>query len=293
MHRLYETELPIFVKNMYMHRSFSIFFMAFLVVSCIRTPDTEVHYLSEIYYQELRGTVAQLEPSIRENYWVNLIDFGDMEDFNAGHIPFAENIELHFFIDSNGYIVNDGRAITQRFDDRWEFIVYSSSNDTIAYWAAKSIERLGYSRVRFYEGGLEDWQDRYGDYLHMNEAGFNSWYNTFYPFDDTLQVLVDVHPASWFSGEEELLGHIPGAVNIPISSLVDTVNGNLTLVDGGVALKEIVSGTSARIVVYDSENSREMSKAFMAAAMELGYDNLYLFPGGYDAWIANGWELEQ
>lgn len=276
-----------------MHRFYSIFLLFLLPVSCIRAPDPEVHYLTEIYYQELRGTLQQLNPSMQENYWVNVIDLGDTEDFNAGHIPFAENIELHFFIDSSGYIVNGGKAITQRYDDTWEFVVYSSSNDTIAYWAAKAIERLGYSRVRFYTGGLEDWQKRYGDFLYMNEAGFTAWYNAHFPFEDTLEVLMDIHPASWFTGEEELAGHIPGAINVPVASLVDTVNGMLTLVDGGVALTGMVPDPSARIVVYDAENSREMVEAFMAAAMELGYNNLYLFPGGYEAWLGSGGELER
>ncbi len=259
--------------------------------SCLRTPEPEIHYLSEIYYPELRGTVDHLDPDMRDLYWVNVIDLGDREDFNAGHIPFAENLELKFFIDTNGYIVNGGKAITQRYDDRWEFIIYSSSNDTIAYWAAKSIERLGYSRVRFYEGGPEDWQGTNGDFLHMNEAGFTDWYDTHFPFEDSMEVLVDVHPTSWFTGEEQLVGHLPGAVNIPAESLADTVDGSFTLKDGGVALTDSIPWRSARIVVYDSEDAKGMRAAFLAAAMELGYNNLYLFPGGYEVWLESGREL--
>lgn len=274
-----------------MQKSVSVLLLLLAVASCIRTPDPEVFYLSEINYPELRGTINQLDPDKREQYWVNLIDLGDREDFNAGHIPFAENLELGFFIDTNGYIVNGGKAITQRYDDRWEFIIYSSSNDTIAYWAAKSIGRLGYSRVRFYEGGAEDWQGVHGDYLLKNETGFTDWYDANFPFGDSLEVLVDVHPSTWFSGEEQLAGHLPGAVNIPAASLVDTVDGVLTLKNGGMALTGSIPWRTARIVVYDSQGAEEMSKAFLTAAMELGYNNVYLFPGGYESWLESGRDL--
>ncbi|MDF1572227.1 MAG: rhodanese-like domain-containing protein [Bacteroidales bacterium] len=274
-----------------MQKSISFIVLLLASASCIRTPDTEVFYLSEINYPELRGTINPLDPDMREQYWVNLIDLGDREDFNAGHLPFAENLELDFFIDTNGYIVNGGKAITQRYDDRWEFIIYSSSNDTIAYWAAKSIAQLGYSRVRFYKGGPEDWQGTHGDFLLMNEAGFTDWYDANFPFGDSLEVLVDVHPPSWFSGEEQLAGHLPGAENIPAASLVDTVDGVFTLKDGGMALTGRIPWRQARIVVYDSQGAEEMSKAFLAAAMELGYNNVYLFPGGYETWLECGREL--
>lgn len=276
-----------------MHKIFQFTLLFVLAASCIRTPEPEIHYFQEIYYPEIKKSVQNLDTTLRDQYWVNVIDFGDRADFNAGHIPFAENIELDFFIDSNGYIVNAGRAITQRYDDRWEFIVYSSSNDSIAYWAAKAIERLGYSRVRFYVGGLRDWQQTHGDFLHMNETGFTSWYNAHFPFDDSLDVLVDVQPSAWFTGEEELAGHIPGAVNIPVASLVDTVNGVFSLVDGGSALSGVVPYTSARIVLYDTDKSRKMSEAFMAAASMMGYDSLYLYPNGYETWVDKGRELEQ
>ncbi|MEX2369489.1 MAG: rhodanese-like domain-containing protein [Bacteroidales bacterium] len=269
------------------HLKYSLLLFLILVSSCIRTPDEEVYFLSEIYYSELRDLLVDLDESVRDEYWINFIDVGDREDYGDGYIRYAENLEMKFILDTAGVLINNGRAVKERFDEQRTCIVYSSTHDTVAYLAAQILQFLGYTKIYFYEGGITDWL-AHGDYLNMTYHGFKSWHSGSFPFEDTLVALVDIHPDPWYRGLEVLEGHIPGAINIPADSLIKMENGTFSLVDEGKFLTENIPDRSARIVVYDSEGASDKSAGFLEAAGFLEYERVYLFQSGYNEWIANG-----
>ncbi len=258
-----------------------------IFTSCLKTPDEEVYFLSEIYFPEIKYKTGQLDSVYRSEFWINIIDFGNQEDYDAGFIDFARHIPLERLVDSSGYLVNQGKVITANYDDQWPFIVYSSSNDTIAFHIAHLIQALGYSRVYFYEGGPDDWQE-HGAALNLTYKGFMDWYNTHHPFTDTLQFLVDVQPESWYNGSGPLEGHIPGAINIPAGTVADTLDNELVLVDDGKALTDTIPYDISKIVVYSSRECLSKEHAFLEAAQQLGYNQLYRFPSGYETWKEKG-----
>jgi rhodanese-related sulfurtransferase len=80
-------------------------------------------------------------------------------------------------------------------------------------------------------------------------------------------VLVDVRPAQHFAE-----GHIPGAINIPIS---DLRRGDARLAD------------ARRIVVYSGRSSDMLSRAAAKTLLRLRYRNVYDFRGGLRIWQTN------
>lgn len=259
-----------------------------LSVGCIRVPESEQSYLAEIYYEELNTRISGLDESNKTNNWLNIIDFGDQTDFEAGSILYSENIEFRFLVDTSGHVLNNGRIIKERYTDQWPFVIYSSSNDTIAYYIAKLIQALGYTKIYFYEGGIKDWQEVNKDFLIIKYNAFKQWHTEQFPFEDTLMALVDPHPAKWFNGTEVLEGHIPGAMNMPVEELADTSGGFLDLINGGTLLTSQIPERNAKIVLYNSAGEEERVALFFQAAKELGYKNLFLFKNGYQEWLDGG-----
>jgi len=257
---------------------------------CLDTPDPEIHFLSEIYYPELDYKIGKLDPAVKSEYWLNILDFSDKSDYDAGYIDYANQIDLSRFIDTAGRLLNHGRVVTNNYDNQWPFIVYSSSNDTIAYVLANILQSLGYTQVYFYSGGTTDWLEN-GGHLNLTYEGFKAWYNNHHPFEDTMQALIDIHPYSWYRGDSILSGHIPGAINIPAADLVESSGGSYAILDSGKILTDTITDLSAKIVVYHSMGNEELSNSFLWAAAELGYTNLYLFPDGYDQWLEHGQEI--
>jgi len=270
-----------------LHRLKYLLLIITLIPSCLNPEEEEVYFLSEIYFPELEYKIQKLSLADTSEFWINIIDFGTAEDFEAGHINFAQNIPLPNLVDSGGFLVNQGKVITANYDDRWDFVVYSSSNDTIAYHVANLIQSFGYRRVYYYTGGVDDWLEN-GAALQMTYEGFKKWYDQHYPFNDTMQSLIDVQDESWFNGNGPLMGHIPGAINIPAAMIADTTAGELSIVNDGVALTDTVRSKSAKIVVYTSGLASSMSESFLEAASLLGYTNLYQFPSGYEEWELHG-----
>ncbi len=268
-----------FITIRYMIKRFS-YILLLVFTSCLRTDDPEDFFLKEIYYNDLQEKIHALDDVAGETPWLTLVDIRDNGAYDAGHIPYAENIEMKFFIDSSGYLVNQGKAITQRLDPSIPVIVYSSATDSMTYYAAKAINRLGYDRVWYYEKGVEDWQWVHGDYLCMEYNGFMKWYTNHYPFD-TLHVLIDVNPPQWFSGNQVIGGHIPGAVNLPAEKLI---NGDIRLSD------EILYDT-AEIIFYDASGVTFTAKQSLNIIRDEGFFKLFLFENGYNAWIDNGGEI--
>lgn len=259
-----------------------------MFTSCLRTPESEQTYRTSIYYPELSARISGLSLSNKANNWLYIIDFGNKISYDSGYIDFAENIEFRLLVDSSGHVVNNGRVIKERYDNQWPFVIYSSSNDTIAFYIARLIQAFGFQKIYYYEGGIKDWYTVNGDYLCINYSAFKTWYDANFPFGDSLQSLVDIHPSNWFEGSNVLAGHIPGALNIPTATLADTSGNTFTILNRGLALREKIPDPGTRIILYYSEGQAERAYTFIRAARELGYYRIYLFKNGYNVWLEEG-----
>jgi rhodanese-related sulfurtransferase/polyisoprenoid-binding protein YceI len=84
---------------------------------------------------------------------LTLIDVVPAEYYHAAHLPGAQNCCVYevAFLDEVAKVAPDKAA---------PIVVYASSTHSLAsITAQEKLERAGYTRVRDYRGGLEDWED--------------------------------------------------------------------------------------------------------------------------------------
>jgi len=95
-------------------------------------------------------TVSELQAAIDTPGQIILVDTLPEAAFARGHLPGAVNIRSDDILD----------AAPERLPDKdAEIVVYCASPCfQRAGKAAARLERLGYSRVRHFEGGKEDWR---------------------------------------------------------------------------------------------------------------------------------------
>ena len=86
-----------------------------------------------------------------------------------------------------------------------------------------------------------------------------------------------------FAGSGRRLGHIPGAVNLPVAGT--TAPGTGRFLDGG-ELRELLSAAGVsrarRIVCYDGTGVGAAKLAFVLALM--GHDDVAVYDGGWSEW---------
>lgn len=98
------------------------------------------------------------------------------------------------------------------------------------------------------------------------------------------------------SGLQFRLGHIPGAVNLPVKTVYDRVDG----VSGRLPpIEEVVSGlegaglgTDATVVVYDDDDGLWAARLFWVLEY-LGHNDVHILDGGYAGWKARDLEISR
>jgi 3-mercaptopyruvate sulfurtransferase SseA len=238
-------------------------------------------------HDELLDYVTILHDTNNTRFDLTIIDLSDKTTFQAGHIPHALNIEIDRILDTNGYIVNDAKVLTLNFERDQSLLFYSSSNDTVEYTVAKLAEYFEYQKIYYYEGGKQEWHEVYGNSLWIEYPAFYDYQMRNLNHDSSI-FIVDVHPESWFNGEEYLQGHIPGAINIPVEQLVDYSKNEFSLSDSGKTVSSVIPQQSSTIVLYDSKLSGNKAIDFANALKIMGYKSVFLFREGYENWIENG-----
>lgn len=263
-----------------------------LLAGCLDPENQEEYYLREVSHDELLDYVTIMYDSNTTRFDLTIIDLSDNATYQQGHIPHAVNIELPLLVDTAGYIVNNARTLTANYDRNQVLLFYSSTNDTVEYTVAKMAQLLDYRKVLYYDGGKQEWQDEYGDCLWIDYPVFEEYQESVFEGNDSTVYLVDVHPRSWYLGEETLNGHIPGAINIPLEQVVDKQAATFSLRDSGRVIPEHIPHKSSTIILYDSNSSSNLAIDFALALKMLGYKNSFLLRRGYELWIEKGNALE-
>jgi rhodanese-related sulfurtransferase len=211
-----------------------------------------------------------------------LIDVREADEYAEGHIEGAINIPLRTVADNLDKIPADQPVI-----------VYCASG-LRAGQATAALQILGYDNVRAFPGSWKAWSAAgepasteateavavtpkevdpatlaaVAEYLNNIPEGFLSVGDVekFAAAIDAGATAIDVREESEFSE-----GHIPGAINLPIRTLAQT-------------LDQIP--TDAPVIVYCASGHR--AAMANAALHVMGLDNVRVFPAGYGAWEAAG-----
>ncbi len=175
-------------------------------------------------------------------------------------------------------------------------------DDTLGLMAARAwwtLRAYGFDAVRILDGGYPAWEDgghpvssaresvppasftpRAQSRLRLTTADVRSLMGT----PDVL--LVDARgPAEFrgFEGNARRLGHIPGAVNVPVSAMHEP--GTQRLRDEAAIRQLLLKANitrGRRIVCYDGSGVSAARLAYVF--MLLGYDDVAVYDGGWAEW---------
>ena len=183
--------------------------------------------------------------------------------------------------------------------DGTSLVIY---DDTIGLYAARvwwSLNVYGYESARILDGGMAAWTAARRPLSH---ASYPPAAATFTPRANprlrltTADVrallgspdvlILDARASAEYRGLEgnsRRLGHIPGAVNVPVGAM--HMVGDQTLRDAA-DLKEMILKANVprgrRIIAYDGSGVAAARLAFVLAL--LGYDDVAVYDGGWSEW---------
>lgn len=230
--------------------------------------------------------------------------------FAAGHIPGAVHIDWRSgLVDSTG---EGGSGLRLAGPDQiapvlghagigdgTSLVIY---DDTLGLYAARawwSLRVYGYESARILDGGMPAWA---ASRKPMSNASYPPAAATFTPransrlrlttpdvramLGSSDVLLVDARASAEYRGLEgnaRRLGHIPGAVNVPVGAM--HMPGTQVLRDAPV-LKELLLKANVargrRIVTYDGSGVAAARLAFVLAL--LGYEDVAVYDGGWSEW---------
>jgi thiosulfate/3-mercaptopyruvate sulfurtransferase len=229
--------------------------------------------------------------------------------YGAGHIPGASYldwvVELSDRDDETGILTladpeRVGAALGRAGVEAGSTVVLY--DDVASLYAGRtwwSLRASGVGSVAILDGGFRAWTDGAGEITAAGPATASSRFEavarpelrlTTTDVRDLLGsaavLLVDARATPEFHGFEgntQRLGHIPGAVNLPVAGLTQPGTGLFQPADRlrDVLLKANVT-RSRRIVCYDGSGVAAAKLAFILALA--GYDDVAVYDGGWAEW---------
>ncbi len=229
--------------------------------------------------------------------------------YGAGHIPGASYldwvVELSDRDDETGILTladpeRVGAALGRAGVEAGSTVVLY--DDVASLYAGRtwwSLRASGVGSVAILDGGFRAWTDGAGEITAAGPATASSRFEavarpelrlTTTDVRDLLGsaavLLVDARATAEFHGFEgntQRLGHIPGAVNLPVAGLTQPGTGLFQPADRlrDVLLKANVT-RSRRIVCYDGSGVAAAKLAFILALA--GHDDVAVYDGGWAEW---------
>ena len=229
--------------------------------------------------------------------------------FNDGHVPGATHLDWRAALTDAD--APDGSLLLAPPDqvaaalagaaigNGTTVVVY---DDTVSLYAARtwwSLRACGLDSVRILDGGFGAWL---ASGRPVSHAVPEAPHGTFTPRTQLRlrltasdaralvgspdALFLDARtPAEFrgFAGSGRRLGHIPGAVNLPVAGT--TAPGTGRFLDGG-ELRELLSAAGVsrarRVVCYDGTGVGAAKLAFVLALM--GHDDVAVYDGGWSEW---------
>jgi len=167
--------------------------------------------------------------------------------------------------------------------------------------AAYTLARYGLKNVYILDGGLDQWKKEKRplsqEYPAVKKKRFRPsvrkdffvTYKEFLKLRDKRDVVVlDARPTAVYEGQGPWPkpGHIPGAVNLPWTSLMDDTNRALLKSDAEVASILQKHGVTAdKTIVCTCGTGREATNQFILLSSYLGFEDVKLYEGSFTEWV--------
>lgn len=231
--------------------------------------------------------------------------------FAAGHIPGAAHIDWRAeLIEPDDAAAAPGLRLAgpdqvaaafgrAGVGDGTSLVLYDDSLSLYASRAWWSLRVYGFESARILDGGLAAWL---AERRPLSNASYPPAAASFTPRANPRMrlttadvravlgspevLLIDSRPSAEYRGLEgnaRRLGHIPGAVNVPVGAM--HVPGSQRLRDAHELRDQLLKANVARgrrIVVYDGAGIGAAKLAFVLSL--LGYDDVALYDSGWAEW---------
>jgi thiosulfate/3-mercaptopyruvate sulfurtransferase len=266
---------------------------------------------------ELLATPAWLAEELSRD-GVRLIDVRWRPDgtaaqvFEAAHIPGAVHLDWRAELSDSPASDTEAPAIHLAAADRAaaafsragigdgaSVVLYDDTISMFAAWTWWALRTYGFESARILDGGYPAW---HASRRPVSTASLPHDTATFTPRANprlrlsTTDVramlgspdvqLVDARPAAEFKGFEgnaRRLGHIPGAINVPVAGMHE--RGLQTLRDADQLRSQLHLANVARgrrLVCYDGSGLGAAKLAFVLSLM--GHDDVAVYDGGWSEW---------
>jgi thiosulfate/3-mercaptopyruvate sulfurtransferase len=167
---------------------------------------------------------------------------------------------------------------------------------------AYSLTRFGHNHIYLLDGGLDQCNKEKRpvtkDFTYIGESDFEvkprceymvdyDEFLTLKDRDDTL--LLDARPSMFYEGQGPWSkpGHIPGAINLPWASLMDTTNPTLLKSEEEIhAILEEKDVTPDKMIICSCGTGREATNEFLLFKWYLKYPRVKLHEGAFTEWVS-------
>jgi thiosulfate/3-mercaptopyruvate sulfurtransferase len=172
-----------------------------------------------------------------------------------------------------------------------------------AAFVAYTLVRFGCRRVMILDGGLVQWRAEGGlmaqDYGTTSPSAFSVempidlfiGYEEFVRIKDRPEViLLDTRPSAWYEGVSPWRrpGHIPGAVNLPATLLLDPENPTLLKPEKDIrSILAVLDITPEKTIICSCGTGRTATSVFLILKWYLGYPDVVMYEGGFTEWVSH------
>lgn len=231
--------------------------------------------------------------------------------FSAGHIPGAAHVDWREeLIEPESADAGPGLRLAgpdrvaaamakAGVGDGTSLVIYDDTNSLYAARTWWSLRAYGFESARILDGGLPAWT---ADGRPLSNASYPPAAADFTPranprlrlttgdvralLGSPDVLLVDTRAAAEYRGHEgnaRRLGHIPGAINVPVGAM--HVPGSQRLREGSELRAMLLKANitrGRRIVTYDGSGIAAAKLAFVL--MLLGHEDVAVYDGGWAEW---------
>jgi thiosulfate/3-mercaptopyruvate sulfurtransferase len=170
------------------------------------------------------------------------------------------------------------------------------------FMVAYTLARFGHDKVYILDGGLDKWKEedkiltKVFPRVKASKFKVRINYDLFVDYEEFKRMRdqrgilhLDTRPSKYYEGEGPWirLGHIPGAINLPWTELIDEKNSRL--LKPGSDLRRVFEDCGAtpdKNIVLSCGTGRHAAVPFLLLRYYLGYTNVRLYEGSFTEWTS-------
>jgi thiosulfate/3-mercaptopyruvate sulfurtransferase len=260
---------------------------------------------------ELRDRVADPRLRLADVRWVLGAPERGRRMFEEGHIPSAIFVDLERDLSADEgpgrHPLPDPAAFTSRlgglgFGRDHAIVVYDDVGGTVAARLWWMLDGLGHPDVRVLDGGIGAWVATGGPLETTSDAKPAVSLELAADWPRTLdrdairerrpdRVVVDMRAGERYRGEVEpvdpVAGHIPGAVNLPATTLLGQDNRLFSAAELRARLAAVAYGADEVELVVSCGSGVTACLGVLATRVA-GLPDAILYPGSYSDWSRSG-----